>query len=142
MRRAVEPARKLRRDQTEAEMKLWFRLRNRRLGGLKFRRQVPVAGFIADFLCQDARLIVEVDGGQHGEQVTSDAERTEILKNRGFEVLRFWNNEVLNDIEAVLECIVEKASVTKANASTPHPDPLPMGEGELGVGCAKVEARP
>jgi very-short-patch-repair endonuclease len=123
-------------------MKLWFRLRNRRLGGLKFRRQVPVAGFIADFLCEDARLIIEVDGGQHGEQVASDSERTEILKNRGFEVLRFWNNEVLGEIEAVLGCILEKASVTKAGASTPHPDPLPMGEGEVNADRADAEARP
>jgi very-short-patch-repair endonuclease len=130
MRSAVEPARKLRRNQTEAEMKLWLRVRNRRLGGLKFRRQVPVAGFIADFLCEDARLIVEVDGGQHGERVASDNERTEILNNRGFEVLRFWNNEVLGNIEAVLECIMEKASVAEAGSSSPHPGPLPMGEGE------------
>jgi very-short-patch-repair endonuclease len=98
---------------------------------------VPVAGFIADFLCEDARLIVEVDGAQHGERVASDAERTEILRNRGFEVLRFWNNEVLGDIEAVLESILEKAAVTKAGSSTPHPGPLPMGEGEF-----DPEARP
>jgi very-short-patch-repair endonuclease len=96
----VEPARELRRNQTEPEMKLWLRLRSRRLGGLKFRRQVPIAGFIADFLCEDARLIVEVDGAQHGERIAADAERTEILNTRGFEILRFWNNDVMNNLEA------------------------------------------
>jgi very-short-patch-repair endonuclease len=96
---------------------------------------VPVAGFIADFLCEDARLIVELDGGHHGEQIASDIERTEVLKNRGFEVLRFWNNEVLGNMEAVLEQIRETASVTKAGSSTPHPGPLPMGEGEIDAGA-------
>ncbi len=100
-------ARALRRRQTEAEAKLWSRLRNRRLDGLKFRRQVPVAGSIADFLCRDARLIVEIDGSQHLEREDADRERTEALVAAGFLVLRFWNNDVHARTDAVLEQILD-----------------------------------
>ncbi|NJM34819.1 MAG: endonuclease domain-containing protein [Rhodomicrobium sp.] len=103
----VSEARKLRRNQTDAERKLWFELRGRRLHGLKFRRQVPVAGFIADFLSEEIKLIVEVDGGQHAETIEEDDERTKVLSAAGYQVVRFWNDDVLTNIEGVLERILE-----------------------------------
>ena len=109
MTTAVSIARKLRSNQTDSELKLWLQLRGRRLAGLKFRRQVPIAGFIADFLCEEAKLIVEVDGGQHTEQSDSDMERTRIMQDAGFEIVRFWNNEVLANMDGVLQRIVETA---------------------------------
>jgi very-short-patch-repair endonuclease len=95
-------ARNLRRNQTEAERLLWSRLRNRRLAGYKFRRQHPVAGFVADFACPDAGLVVEVDGGQHLTEAEADAARSQSLAEAGFRVIRFWNNQVLTETEAVL----------------------------------------
>jgi very-short-patch-repair endonuclease len=78
-------------------------LRNRRLNGLKFRRQVPVGPYVADFLCKEAMLIIEVDGGQHATQVEYDQSRDEFLRANGYQVVRFWNNEVLKNIDGVLE---------------------------------------
>jgi very-short-patch-repair endonuclease len=106
---AVSVARKLRSNQTDAELKLWLHVRGRRLGGLKFRRQVPIAGFVADFLCEEAKLIIEVDGDQHAEPSRNDMERTRIMQDAGFLVLRFWNNEVLANIDGVLQRILETA---------------------------------
>lgn len=103
--RKLEFARHLRRDATEAENKLWYHLRDRRLGGLKFRRQVPIGPYIVDFLCKSQRLAVELDGSQHLLQQTYDAERTECLRRSGVRVLRFWNADVLSDLESVLETI-------------------------------------
>jgi very-short-patch-repair endonuclease len=100
-------ARGLRRSATDAEAKLWSRLRDRRLEGLKFRRQVPVTGYIADFVCVDAKLIVEVDGSQHDERMELDLIRTAALQRAGFEVIRFWNSDVLTNIDAVLATILE-----------------------------------
>jgi len=98
-------SRSLRRDATDAERELWQHLRNRQLAGAKFRRQVPIGRYIADFLCADARLIVEVDGGQHSD--ATDAARTDWLEAQGFRVIRFWNHEVLTNIEGVLTRIAE-----------------------------------
>ena len=100
-------ARRLRRDQTDAEQTLWARLRNRQLGGWKFRRQVPLGKFVVDFACYDEKLVVELDGGQHGENPDDDAARTAWLEARGFRVLRFWNHEVLENLEGVLTTIAE-----------------------------------
>ncbi|TVR97492.1 MAG: endonuclease domain-containing protein [Rhodospirillales bacterium] len=100
---SVPLARRLRRDGTDAERRLWRHLRNRGLDGHKFRRQHPIAGFVADFACVEARLVVEVDGGQHGG--AADARRTAALHRHGFTVLRFWNNEVLVNTEGVIETI-------------------------------------
>lgn len=106
MRHAAKTAfaRHLRRDTTDAERLLWFHLRNRRLGDLKFRRQCPIGPFVADFLCADAGLIVEVDGSQHGED--ADASRTHFLERRGYRVLRVWNHDVLVRTASVLESIL------------------------------------
>ena len=103
-------ARNLRRGQTEAEQKLWARLRGRGLDGYKFRRQVPLGRFIADFACYDARLVVELDGGQHVENGDDDAARTQWLKSRGFRVLRFWNQEIFENLDGVLAVIRQAAS--------------------------------
>lgn len=100
-------ARQLRKNSTEAERVLWRHLRLRQLEGYKFRRQQPVGQYIVDFVCFETRLVIELDGGQHGEQVAYDAERSAWLQAQGFRVLRFWNHEVLQDIEAVKRVIWE-----------------------------------
>ncbi len=102
----IERARQLRRDSTQAERRLWYRLRGGQLG-VRFRRQVPVGPFIADFACVPARLVVELDGGQHVEQAEADARRTRSLEAQGYRVLRFWNHEVLENLEGVLQRIAE-----------------------------------
>ncbi len=102
---------------------MWRHLKARQLSGLKFRRQEQIGRFIADFVCYECRLIVEADGGQHAGEQEKDAERTAWLESQGFRVIRFWNNEILNNIEGVL-AVIEKAT------TTPHPVPLPLrGEG-------------
>ena len=98
-------AREMRSAPTEAEERLWGALRNRRLDKLKFRRQVPVGAYIADFVCMEAKLIVEVDGTQHAES-RRDAARDADLEARGFRVLRFWNNEVMRDLDSVCVTII------------------------------------
>lgn len=122
-RQHVERARNLRRNMTDAERALWYRLRNRALGGHRFRRQHEIGPYIADFIYKNAMLVLEIDGGQHGDQQEYDARRTVFLQSQGYRVLRFWNNDVLTDIESVLEVVVGAlASVA------PHPNPLPKGE--------------
>jgi len=121
----VSTARRLRRDQTDAERALWFRLRDRRLNGLKFRRQMPIKSYVVDFCCEAAHLVIELDGGQHGERNVEDAKRTADLEAYGYLVLRFWNNDVLSNIDGVLETIAAIASHVP-----PHPNPLPNGERE------------
>jgi very-short-patch-repair endonuclease len=100
----LQRARRLRTCQTRAEQKLWGRLRRNQIGGLKFKRQHPIAGFIADFCCLDRRLVIELDGGQHNEDANAakDADRTKAMQRMGFRVLRFWNNEVLQNLDGVL----------------------------------------
>ena len=118
-------ARFLRKNQTDTERKLWQRLRGRQLRGFKFRRQYPIAPYVVDFVCIDRRLVVECDGGQHGVMVEADAARTKYLNGRGYRVMRFWDNEALLDIDAVLSAILEALN-------DPHPRPLPQaGEGTL-----------
>jgi very-short-patch-repair endonuclease len=117
-------ARRLRRDQTDAERVIWFRLRDRRLNGLKFKRQVPIDKYIADFCCAEARLIIELDGGQHATR--DETNRTAILEAMGYVVLRFWNNDVLSNTDGVLEEILNAAN--RHPQEPPHPIPLPSGE--------------
>jgi len=100
---------------------LWQHLRARQIGGCKFRRQVVLGQYIADFVCIEKKLIVEADGGQHDEQI--DGERTAYLRGLGYKVIRFWNHEILTEPEAVLEKILAELQ------SSPHPNPLPEGEG-------------
>ncbi len=100
-------ARRLRRDSTEAERALWRLLRARQLSGYKFRRQQPIDRYIVDFICFTHRLVIEVDGGQHGINLDYDERRTRHLEKQGFRVLRFWNNEVLENPEGVCMKILE-----------------------------------
>ncbi|MGN6469835.1 MAG: endonuclease domain-containing protein [Rhizobiaceae bacterium] len=101
-------AKSMRRTMTDAELKLWNELRAHRLMGLGFRRQVPIGPYIVDFACPSYRLIVEIDGSQHGEanQARVDAARTSYLKARGWTVLRFWNDDILRDIDNVCRHVV------------------------------------
>ncbi len=85
---------------------MWYLLRNRRLAGYKFRRQAPIGKYIVDFLCYERRLIIELDGGQHQEQADYDNERTRWLESKGFRVIRFWNNEMLQETDGVQEAIL------------------------------------
>ena len=126
MNSLIANARVLRVNSTDAERRLWYHLRARRMSGYRFRRQMPIGRFVADFVCIRARLIVELDGGQHFDHLLEDLERTRELASRGFRVIRFWNDEVLQRTEAVLESILEALI-----HACPHPSPLPQaGEGE------------
>jgi len=116
-------ARALRRQATDAEHLLWKHLRGRRLAGYKFRRQVVIEPYIVDFVCLETKLIVEADGGQHMEQMQYDEKRTAILQSLGYEVMRFWNNEILGDVNAVLEQIQYRL------IEVPSPQPSPGGRG-------------
>jgi very-short-patch-repair endonuclease len=111
----AEIARRLRRDSTDTERALWRLLRARQLFGYKFRRQQPIDHYIVDFICFEHRLVIEVDGGQHGVDVAYDERRTMYLEKHGFRVLRFWNNEVLENPEGVCLKILEVL------AAPPHP---------------------
>ena len=116
-------ARKLRHQSTDAERVLWRYLRAHRMAGYKFRRQVVIDPYIVDFVCLEARLIVEADGGQHLEQAEADLKRSVFLESLGYKVLRFWNHEILGDIHTVLERI--HGSLIEA----PSPQPSPGGRG-------------
>jgi very-short-patch-repair endonuclease len=107
-----ERARQLRRDQTDVEGKLWSRLRARQLSDAKFRRQYPIGAFIADFCCYERRLVIELDGGHHTEHVDADQSRTDFFVSQGYRVLRFWNNEVIENIDGVLERIVHTLTLS------------------------------
>jgi very-short-patch-repair endonuclease len=98
-------AQELRRNPTEAERKLWQHLRLRQIEGCKFRRQQPLGSYIVDFVCLEKRIVIEVDGGQHNAQMIYDRQRTAWIEEQGFRVLRFWDNEVMQNIEAVKEAI-------------------------------------
>src|SRR3954463_52631 len=101
--RAGVRATALRKNQTDAENLLWRRLRNRQLLDLKFRRQHPIDKYIADFACLEIGLVIELDGGQHADQLAYDARRAVEMRRLGFQTLRFWDNEVLQEIEGVME---------------------------------------
>jgi len=99
---------KLRQNHPDAELRLWKHLRNRRLAGYKFLRQHPIGPYIADFVCREVRLVIEVDGGQHAEHIESDAHRTAFFEEKGFRVIRFWNHDVLRNTESVLNMILSE----------------------------------
>jgi very-short-patch-repair endonuclease len=111
----------LRQNPTDAERILWQRLRYWQVDGYKFRRQQPFGHYIVDFVCLQKRLIIELDGGQHADQDNYDAERDAWLRDQGFAVLRFWNNDVLKNIDGVMETIVDSLK------STPFLGPSPQG---------------
>jgi very-short-patch-repair endonuclease len=128
MKASPKAARRLRRNQTDAERILWFRLRDRRLNGSKFRRQFPIDRYVVDFFCADAHLIIELDGGQHAVRTDADAQRTKVLEAMGYMILRYWNNDVIQNIDGVLEDIY--TALERHRPEPPHPHPLPSGERE------------
>jgi very-short-patch-repair endonuclease len=128
IRRQVSPhAARLRRDMTDAERLLWSKVRARSLDGLKFRRQSTIGRYVVDFLCLECRLVVELGGGQHSEEV--DRSRSAFLEREGYCVIRFWNNDVLANIEAVLERIVTEAR----RRPSPQPSPVKNGRGRKDI---------
>jgi len=113
-------ARNLRKTQTDAEQILWSKLRSRGLSGFKFRRQHPIDNYILDFYCNEAQLGIEIDGGQHAEKenIKMDAQRTAFLNQKGIRVIRFWNNDVLENTNEVLEeiyAIIKEIATEKEN---------------------------
>ncbi|MBS0246339.1 MAG: endonuclease domain-containing protein [Proteobacteria bacterium] len=128
-----ERAKELRGRMTDAERRLWYRLRAHRLNGCKFKRQVPVGPYVVDFASLERKLIIEVDGGQHA-QSEADGRRDTFLRGQGYRVIRFWNNDVLRQTDSVLEEIVAAIE----NAAAPLParfarHPLPKGRGETPI---------
>ena len=106
-------ARALRRQMTEAEKVMRSKLRDRRLDGVKFKRQKPIAGYIVDFVALDLKLIVEIDGGQHAKRVEEDAARTKVLEESRYHVIRFWNHDVLENIDGVLESLIQELNLSR-----------------------------
>jgi len=115
-------ARKLRKQSTDGELRLWYYLRAKRTLNLKWRRQHPIPPYVADFYCHQAKLVVELDGGQH--EAGHDSRRTAYIRSQGIEVIRFWNNDVLLNIEAVMDEILRAVQ-----RRTLSPGPSPVGEG-------------
>jgi very-short-patch-repair endonuclease len=113
---------------TNAERRIWSILRSEQMQRRKFRRQVPIGRYIADFVCHEARLIVEIDGGQHDPLSLQEIERSAFLQNEGYRVLRFWNNEVLTNLEGVYAIIAEALGHTPSPVSLPAP---PLREGHV-----------
>ena len=151
--RPTELARKLRSDATDVERKLWRHIRHSQLEGFKFSRQIPIAGYVCDLVCRSERLVVELDGGQRGEQIEADLARTKRIEAAGYRVIRFWNNEVNENLEGVLTEIL-RALRAGAHPPTPsrkregEPDsasgdlPLPLAGGDRGVGTRHRLGRP
>ena len=121
MRKIWTNARSLRNSATDAERTLWRHLRGRQLQNLKFRRQYPIAGYIADFACVEAHLVVELDGGQHAEHAAEDETRTRKMEANGYRVLRFWNDDVL------LRTVDVLAEIHRQVSTPPQPSPVDRG---------------
>jgi len=124
-----ERAKELRRNMTDAENRMWYYLRNRRLGEYKFVRELVIGHYIADFVCREKKLVIEIDGGQHMDAVEYDALRTKYLESLGYRVLRIWNNEVFKNIQGVMDSILNLLD------TVPHQPPsspalLPQGRRE------------
>jgi very-short-patch-repair endonuclease len=124
--RPTERARDLRNEPTLHEQLLWLQLKGGRLNGLKFSRQMPIAGYYGDFVCRAKRLVVELDGSQHGNAETYDADRTSALESAGYRVIRFWNNDLTSNMDGVLETIAAAAGLA---GREPTPGPSRKREG-------------
>jgi very-short-patch-repair endonuclease len=144
VRKAVQRAREFRRNPTDTERKLWHHIRDKQIENFRFRRQRPIGKYIVDFICLEANLVIELDGGQHAEQQQYDAERTKYLIAQGLHVLRYWNNDVMQNIEGVLEDI--RAALMQRTPSQPLTNGNPCGaprEGkEQTVPIEKIVAMP
>lgn len=119
-------AKDLRLHATNAEKVFWSKIRNRQFLNLKFRRQHPIPPYIVDFYCEERLLIIECDGGQHNEEV--DKIRTDFLIKKGYTIFRYWNNDIIQNIEGVMENLMNKMDIN-IHRQNPHPNPLPEGEG-------------
>ena len=125
---SVERARSLRKNMPDAERAFWHQVRNRRFRGMKFRRQVPVGPYFADFLCHEKKIIVELDGGQHVKQADYDYRRTVFIGKMGFRVIRFWDTDVLKNMNGVLMELEHALGVDDPHPALSHPLPR-TGEG-------------
>jgi very-short-patch-repair endonuclease len=114
---------------TEAEGRVWNMLRSHQMAGYKFRRQVPIGRYIADFVCHEARLIVEIDGGQHDRSSPREAGRSGFLQNEGYRILRFWNNEVLANLDGVHQTLARELGCITPTQTLPHEGGGPCDEG-------------
>ncbi len=121
----LKKAKDLRQNQTDAEKKFWRLVRAKRFSGYKFKRQCVIGSYICDFACMNLRLVVEIDGGQHNENA-ADELRSKQLLNLGYRVIRFWNNDILTNIEGVAQNLSLTLSQRERELNTP---PLPLGEG-------------
>jgi len=122
-KRPTMRSRELRLNATDAERKLWAQLSARKIAGVRFNRQFPVGPFICDFVSRSAKLIIEVDGGQHAADVEKDQARTAYLQSQDYRVIRFWNNDVLERIDGVV------SEIERVLADMPSPDPSRKREG-------------
>ena len=122
-------AKDLRKNSTDAERLLWKYLRSKTIEGFKFRRQQPIENYIVDFVCLEKRIVIEVDGGQHAVEKEKDTERDRWLESQGFKVLRFWNNDVLTNIQGVLE-MVKANCLGQTITTSPSPNPSRRGRGK------------
>jgi very-short-patch-repair endonuclease len=122
-KRPTARSRKLRHNPTPAEQKLWARLSARQIAGTRFNRQFPIGPFICDFVSRSAMLVVEADGGQHAEQEEEDRKGTEYLRSRGYRVVRFWNNDIIENIDGVVE------TIERILRTSPPPAPPASGRG-------------
>jgi very-short-patch-repair endonuclease len=139
-RRLLGHAKTLRKDMTDAERRLWYHLRGHRFEGGKFKRQKPLGPFIVDFVCLSSRLVIELDGGQHADDPAYDQRRDALLAANGYRVLRFWNHEVMQELNGVLERIRE--ALVSADGPSP-PAPLPhAGEGSQTSAAAGISPLP
>ena len=129
--RPTARSRELRANATDAERKLWPSLSARKLRGARFNRQFPIGQYICDFVCREKRLVIELDGGQHAFSTEYDARRTAFLQAQGYKVLRFWNNEVLDNLEGVLVVIGQTLD------NMPSPGPSRRREGSLWTACSR-----
>ena len=123
-RRPTRRAQELRNNATDSERLLWLELRRRRFDGSKFSRQIPIGPYICDFVCRRAKLVIELDGGQHSANAERDAARTRYLETQGYRVIRFWNNEVRENRDGVL------LAIRNALAACPPPTPSREREGD------------
>jgi very-short-patch-repair endonuclease len=122
----TEYSRQLRRQMTPTEKRLWYHLRGGRFAGWKFRRQTPIAGYIVDFYCARVRLVIELDGESHVGKERRDSIRQRVLERNGFKVFRYWDSDVYDDLDAVLEQIWRECD-SRGQSPSP-PTPLPQGE--------------
>ena len=136
-----QSARALRKRMTDSERLLWRHLRNRELDGWKFRRQYPVGSFIVDFICVEKNLVIEVDGGPHAENEEQDIQCSAYLNRMGYRVFRFWNNQVMQETEGVLEAILAILANTDQNSPSPQPSPPRRGEGEVIIAANHVPGK-